>query len=177
MKNILGLDLGTNSIGWSVVGAEQREDAPDELKGIVGAGVRIIPMDASQLGDFESGKSVSATHDRTKARGIRRLYQRRALRRERLLRVLRVMDFLPAHYAQALTRYGKFTKEVRLPWTKDEAGKPLFLFQDAYNEMLRDFQRHQPEWVKDGARVPYDWTIYYLRKKALTQALTPYELA
>lgn len=177
MKNILGLDLGTNSIGWSVVGAEQREDAPDELKGVVGAGVRIIPMDAKQLGDFESGNSVSATRERTAARGIRRLYQRRALRRERLLRVLRVMDFLPVHYAQALTRYGKFTWEVRLPWTKDEAGKPLFLFQDTYDEMLRDFQRHQPEWVKDGARVPYDWTIYYLRKKALTQALTPYELA
>lgn len=177
MKNILGLDLGTNSIGWAVVSAEGREDAPDELKRIEGAGSRIIPMDAKQLGDFQSGNSVSATKERTAARAVRRLYQRQALRRERLLRVLRVMDFLPDHYARALTRYGKFTEEVRLAWTKDEAGKPLFLFQNAYEEMLGEFRRHQPDWLKTGARVPYDWTIYYLRKKALSQALTPYELA
>lgn len=177
MKNILGLDLGTNSIGWAVVSTEAHEDAPDELKRIEGAGSRIIPMDSQQLGEFQKGNSVSATKERTTARAIRRLYQRQALRRERLLRVLRVMGFLPDHYAQALTRYGKFTKEVRLPWTKDEAGKPLFLFQDSYEEMLEEFRHHQPEWLKEGARVPYDWTIYYLRKKALTRALTPYELA
>lgn len=177
MKNIVGLDLGPGSIGWAVLKVEPHEDVPDGKKTIEGADVRIILVDGKRMSSFQNGSSISATKERTKFRAARRLYQRRALRRERLLRVLRVMDFLPEHYAQELTRFGKFTKEVRLPWTKDEAGKPLFLFQDSYEEMLREFRQHQPEWLKGGARVPYDWTIYYLRKKALTQALTPYELA
>ena len=177
MKNIVGLDLGPGSIGWAVLKVEQNGDVPDVKKTIEGADVRIIPVDGKRMSSFQNGSSISATKERTKFRAARRLYQRRALRRERLLRVLRVMDFLPEHYAQELTRYGKFTKEVRLPWTKDEAGNPMFLFQDAYEEMLREFRQHQPEWLKGGARIPYDWTIYYLRKKALTQALTPYELA
>ncbi|MDY6347827.1 MAG: HNH endonuclease domain-containing protein, partial [Bacteroidales bacterium] len=36
---------------------------------------------------------------------------------------------------------------------------------------------HQPQLVADGKKVPYDWTIYYLRKKALTQRLKNEELA
>ncbi len=52
-KKILGLDLGTNSIGWAVV--EENE----VQKKIVHAGNRIIPMDAALMGAFESGNSVS----------------------------------------------------------------------------------------------------------------------
>ena len=59
MSKILGLDLGTNSIGWAVVNAErtEREDGTDYLKptGIEMAGSRIIPMDASILGNFDAG--------------------------------------------------------------------------------------------------------------------------
>ena len=40
-KKILGLDLGTNSIGWAVVNEN------DEKKSISHAGSRIIPMDAA----------------------------------------------------------------------------------------------------------------------------------
>ncbi len=176
-KNILGLDLGTNSIGWAVVNVDTHEDDREQITGICALGSRILPMDGKQLGAFQNGNSVSATADRTRLRGVRRLYQRQALRRERLLRVLRVMGFLPTHYAEALTRYGKFTEEVRLPWTKDASGEPVFLFRDSYEEMLADFRRAQPEWLGGGRKVPYDWTIYYLRKKALTQALLPEELA
>ena len=43
MKKILGLDLGTNSIGWAVVNAN---DELDKVTGIVAAGSRIIPMTA-----------------------------------------------------------------------------------------------------------------------------------
>ena len=43
--------------------------------------------------------------------------------------------------------------------------------------MLTDFAQHQPHLVADGKKVPYDWTIYFLRKKALTQRLTKEELA
>lgn len=108
MKKILGIDLGTNSIGWAIVNQEQNEEDNGSIIGLEAAGSRIIPMDAAQLGDFDKGNSVSQTSERTRYRSMRRLYQRRALRRERLLRVLNVMGFLPQHFASATTRYGKF---------------------------------------------------------------------
>ncbi|MCQ2287365.1 MAG: type II CRISPR RNA-guided endonuclease Cas9, partial [Bacteroidales bacterium] len=174
MKKVLGLDLGTNSIGWAVVNANQTEDNGLEMRSIEAAGSRIIPMDASILGDFEKGNSVSQTSVRTGFRGTRRLHERYLLRRERLHRVLSVMDFLPKHYAEQLDKYGHFLKESepKLAWDNGQ-----FLFMDSFNEMLADFAVNQPELVADGKKVPLDWTIYYLRKKALTQAITKEELA
>lgn len=183
MKKILGLDLGTNSIGWAVINAEEatRKDDTTYLKpvGISCAGSRIIPMSADILGDFDKGNSISQTAERTRLRMMRRLLERNHLRRERLLRVLKIMEFLPEHYDAKVSRYGKFTddSEPKLPWIKSKGGKMEFLFQDSFNEMLSDFKQHQPQLLADGKKVPYDWTIYYLRKKALTQRITKEELA
>ena len=189
MKKILGLDLGTNSIGWAVVSAEEadRENETSFLKpiGIDAAGSRIIPMDAAILGDFDKGNSVSQTKERTSFRGIRRLRERCLLRRERLHRVLKLLDFLPEHFAKELNRYGKFTtdSEPKIAWKKNAEGKFEFVFEGSFLEMIEDFRKNQPELVakknngKDNKKVPYDWTIYYLRKKALTQPITKEELA
>lgn len=174
MKKVLGLDLGTNSIGWAVVNANQTEDNGLEMRNIEAAGSRIIPMDAAVLGDFDMGNTKSQTSDRTIKRGARRLHERYLLRRERLHRVLSVMDFLPKHYAEKLDKYGHFLKEYepKLAWNNGQ-----FLFMNSFNEMLSDFATSQPKLVADGKKVPLDWTIYYLRKKALTQAITKEELA
>ena len=51
------------------------------------------------------------------------------------------------------------------------------LCQSSFEEMLADFARTHPQLVESGKRIPTDWTIYYLRKKALTQAITKEELA
>lgn len=183
MKKILGLDLGTNSIGWAVVNAEEttRENETTYLKptGISAAGSRIIPMSADILGNFDAGNSVSQTAERTGYRGVRRLHERNLLRRQRLLRVLKLMGFLPEHFAQQIDKHGKYIDycEPKLAWRYDENGKYDFIFKDSFNEMLADFAQHQPQLVADGKKVPYDWTIYYLRKKALTQRLTKEELA
>ena len=183
MKKILGLDLGTNSIGWAVVNAEEqiREDGSTYLKpnGISAAGSRIIPMSADILGDFEKGNSISQTAERTRMRMARRLHERALLRRERLLRVLCLMGFLPKHFADKIDRYGKFTddSEPKLAWRKNTEGKYEFIFQDAFNEMLAEFKDKQPEIVEEGKKIPYDWTIYYLRKKALEKALSKEELS
>ncbi|MCQ2050011.1 MAG: type II CRISPR RNA-guided endonuclease Cas9 [Candidatus Saccharibacteria bacterium] len=173
MKKILGLDLGTNSIGWAVLNGEQTENGI-KYKRIEADGSRIIPMDAAVIGDFAMGNTKSQTADRTTKRGARRLHERYLLRRERLHRVLSVMDFLPKHYAEKLDKYGHFLKESepKLAWNNGQ-----FLFMDSFNEMLADFATNQPELVADGKKVPLDWTIYYLRKKALTQAITKEELA
>lgn len=179
MKNILGLDLGTNSIGWSVI-QEKHNENNECQKLILGAGSRIIPMDAAVLGDFAKGNTISQTKDRTQYRGVRRLRERCLLRRERLFRVLDIMGFLPQHFSNALTRYGKFKdadEEPKIAWRKDDEGKMHFLFADSFNEMIEEFRSVQPELLKRGMKVPYDWTLYYLRKKAMREAVTPFELA
>ena len=178
-KHILGLDLGTNSIGWAVVNETIEDNGESHVDGILDAGSRIIPMDAAMQSDFARGNSISQTADRTRYRGVRRLRERCLLRRERLHRVLSIMGFLPKHYADNLTRFGKFKDEVecKLPWTKDEEGNPTFLFKQSYDEMLQLFWQVHPELMKQGMKVPYDWTIYYLRKKALVEAISGEELA
>ena len=175
MKKILGLDLGTNSIGWAVVNAESttRENETSYLKpvSISSAGSRIIPMSADILGDFDKGNSISQTADRTRYRATRRLLERNLQRRERLLRVLKKMEFLPQHFANKIDGSGKFIdySEPKLAWYKSSDGRLDFLFKDSFNEMLADFAKNQPQLVANGKKVPYDWTIYYLRKKALTR--------
>lgn len=166
MAKILGLDLGTNSIGWAVIdNKNNRIDA---------SGSRIIPMDAGLMGDFEKGNSISFTAERTKYRGARRLHERFLLRRERLLRTLNIMGFLPEHFGGQLDRYGKLPidKEPKLAWREGKNGKPEFLFKASFEEMVNDFRN-----AGILQKIPYDWTIYYLRKKALYEPLSKEELA
>ncbi|MDR2764166.1 MAG: type II CRISPR RNA-guided endonuclease Cas9, partial [Tannerella sp.] len=178
MKRILGLDLGTNSIGWALVS----KDEENKWVKIEAAGSRIIPMSQDILGNFDAGNSISQTAERTGFRGTRRLRERHLLRRERLHRVLHVLGFLPEHYEQYIDfekRLGKFVQdtEPKLPWEKASDGKMEFLFQESFNEMLADFAETQPQLLNDNKKIPYDWTIYCLRKKALQQKIAKEELA
>lgn len=177
MKRILGLDLGTNSIGWALV----EQDFDNKAGKILGLGTRIIPMSQDILGDFGRGNSVSQTKERTGYRGIRRLRERQLLRRERLHRVLNILGFLPEHYASQIDftkRFGRFISgsEPKLAYHERE-----FLFLTSFQEMLADFKKYQPDFLKNkegkDSLVPYDWTIYYLRKKALTKRIEKEELA
>lgn len=174
MKNILGLDLGTNSIGWALIN--------DDSKKIVRAGSRIIPMDAQAMSDYEAGNLQSAASKRTTFRGTRRLYQRALLRRERLLRVLNVMGFLPEHFKNQIDfaeHPGQFKDhgEPLLPYRKNKEGENEFIFMDSFHEMIADFDAHHPDLVAGGKRIPHDWTLYYLRHKALTHPISRQELA
>lgn len=179
MKKIVGLDLGTNSIGWALINVHTDEYNKEQLHSIEACGSRIIPMDAAILGNFDKGNSISQTAERTSYRGIRRLRERHLLRRERLHRVLDLLGFLPKHYSDSLNRHGKFLNgiECKLPWVKEKAGSYRFLFEDSFKEMLADFAEHHPEFIAGNKKVPYDWTIYYLRKKALTRKISKEELA
>lgn len=178
MKRILGLDLGSNSIGWGLI----EQDFKQKEGKIIASGSRIIPMDQGILGDFEKGNTVSQTAERTFYRSTRKLRQRHLLRRERLHRVLHILGFLPTHYDRQIDfskRYGKFIGDIE-PKIAYNEGK--FLFMDSFQEMLSDFKSHQPTLFytkKNGeeSKIPYDWTIYYLRKKALSRKLNKEELA
>lgn len=182
MKKILGLDLGTNSIGWALVGTDEKGN-PNK---IINAGARIIPMDATTIGDFEKGNTKSQTAKRTGYRGMRRLRERSLLRRERLHRVLKIMGFLPKHYEDSIgwdksnnRTYGKFLNESepKIPWKLNNEGKYEFIFKSSFEEMMKDFSLNQPKLIQNNKKVPYDWTIYYLRKKALSSKITKEELS
>lgn len=183
MKKILGLDLGTNSIGWALV----EQDFEKKEGGILGLNSRIIPMSQDIIGKFDSGQSHSQTAERTGYRGTRRLYQRDNLRRERLHRVLNVLGFLPEHCAESIDfeeKLGQFKPDIeeKINYKKNENGKYEFVFKDSFNEMVQEFRKTQPQlfYTKENGKetkIPYDWTIYYLRKIALSQKLTKEELA
>lgn len=78
MARILGLDLGTNSIGWALI--------DDKLNKIEGIGSRIFPMGVENLGDGDNEMSKNAS--RTGARGVRRQFFRRRLRKKVLIKAL-----------------------------------------------------------------------------------------
>ena len=97
MKKILGLDLGTNSIGWAVV---NEAESANEKSSIVKVGVRTISYDnfvstdtgkesKDPVKDFSGGKGISCNAGRTLKRSMRRNLQRYKLRRENLIEVLR----------------------------------------------------------------------------------------
>lgn len=180
-KHILGLDLGTNSIGWSVISVNNENN---EKPGIA-LGSRIIPMTQDVIGSFEKGEKQSQTAQRRVYRSTRRLYERRKLRRERLLRVLHKMNYLPPHYNQSFgwdpSNRNTFAKVLEnkgqlLPWSKDQSGSPYFIFKSSFEEMLVDFRNNCPSFTPQS-KVPYDWTIYYLRHKALHAPILKEELA
>ena len=85
MAKILGLDLGTNSIGWALI-----DDAANKILGI---GSRIFPMGVENLGDGDN--EISKNASRTGARGVRRQFFRRRLRKKVLLKVLSDNNMCP----------------------------------------------------------------------------------
>lgn len=91
MKKILGLDLGTNSIGWAVV---KEAETADEHSSIVKLGVRVNPLTVDELTNFEKGKSITTNADRTLKRSMRRNLKRYKLRREHLIEILKANGFI-----------------------------------------------------------------------------------
>lgn len=86
MKKIIGLDLGTTSIGWAVVNEAENEN---EQASIVKLGVRVNPLTVDEQANFEAGKAITTNADRTLKRSMRRSLQRYKLRRANLIDCLK----------------------------------------------------------------------------------------
>ena len=86
MKKILGLDLGTTSIGWALVNEAEHSE---ENSSIIRLGVRVNPLTVDEAQNFEKGKSIETNSARTLKRGMRRNLQRYKLRREELIKQLK----------------------------------------------------------------------------------------
>ena len=91
MKKILGLDLGTNSIGWAVVNEAENSE---ERSSIVKLGVRVNPLTVDESQNFEKGKSIETNTARTMKRCARRNLQRYKLRRDELIGILKENGFI-----------------------------------------------------------------------------------
>jgi CRISPR-associated endonuclease Csn1 len=80
----LGLDLGSNSIGWALV-----DEAGHRL---LDAGVRVFPEGVDA---FDTSKEKSRTQERRMKRGMRRQIARRARRKRALCKLLQSHGLLP----------------------------------------------------------------------------------
>ena len=93
MKKIVGLDLGTNSIGWAVVNVDEN-GKPVSIEGM---GSRIIPMGSDKI-DYEKGATITKNADRRVKRSARRMGKRYKMRRNKLLFILDKLGMLPKQF-------------------------------------------------------------------------------
>ena len=91
MKRILGLDLGTNSIGWALVNEAETDE---EVSSIIRLGVRVNPLTVDETQNFEKGKVSLQMAERTLKRSMRRNLQRYKLRRDALVEFLKELGFI-----------------------------------------------------------------------------------
>lgn len=126
MAKILGLDLGTNSIGWALIDDVQNK--------ILGIGSRIFPMGVENLGEGE-GREMSKNAGRTGARAVRRQFFRRRLRKKILLKALSENKMCP----MVTTDFEDWKKTKQFPSEKLAnwfALNPYELRQKALTEKL-----------------------------------------
>lgn len=93
MKKILGLDLGSTSIGWAFV---HEADTENETTKIIDAGVRVVPLTTDEINNFGNGQTIATNADRRLKRSARRNLQRFKLRRKVLLELLVKNGFISA---------------------------------------------------------------------------------
>ena len=91
MKKVLGLDLGTTSIGWALVNQAENEN---EHSSIIRAGIRVNPLSTDEIGSFEKGKAITTNADRTLKRSARRNLQRYKLRRDNLIDIFKREEWI-----------------------------------------------------------------------------------
>ncbi|MFN4111441.1 MAG: type II CRISPR RNA-guided endonuclease Cas9, partial [Ignavibacteria bacterium] len=153
MKKILGLDIGTNSIGWALIDY----DFDNKTGKINALGSRIIPLEADKLKDFQQGRSASLAAERRMARQARRLKYRYKLRRERLIKVFKILGWFPQNFPEKFEEDDHFNINDFVPFSDQTIQEAKKLF--------------------NVVNLPNDWAIYYLRDKALREQVSLQELA
>ena len=126
MKKILGLDIGTNSIGFAII--ETTDD--HKLNNIVKLGARIVVEDPDFHGNFNEGRTASKNADRRVQRGIRRLNQRYKLRRDKLVSILKDLNMFPDEQIllsiSSIELYGLRSKALEEQVTLQELGRIFY---------------------------------------------------
>jgi len=178
MKTVLGLDIGTNSIGAALIQLPETLQDYGTNGNIKWIGSRIIPVDGEYLQKFESGAQAETKAAlRRMKRSSRRLKHRYKLRRSRLISVLKILEWVkndfpldnPKQIKNIIRENnGKFQFKISnyLPFSKETI--------DEATELLGVKGKKNE---KGNIIIPEDYIVYYLRKKALTQKITVHEFA
>ncbi len=91
-KKILGLDLGTTSIGWALIEVDENNNPIR----IIAMGSRIIPLDSNDRDQFQKGQAISKNQDRTTRRTQRKGYDRKQLKKSDLKKILKELNIFPS---------------------------------------------------------------------------------
>ena len=152
-KRILGLDLGTNSIGWALIDKDNKK--------ILGMGSRIIPM-GTDKSDYEKGVAITKNADRRTARTIRKMGKRYKLRRNKLLFILKEIGMCPDQF--------QFKHKIR-----NEKGKLTGEYKDGFPTAnnLQDLELYP---IKKGTLQLDSLQHYELRASALINIIGLKEL-
>jgi CRISPR-associated endonuclease Csn1 len=149
-KYVLGLDLGSASLGWAIIGLNSVGD-PEHL---IRTGVRIFEpgVDGSSL-EIQQGKDQSKAVERRTARLQRRQLRRRAARQRELFVELQRAGLLPT----------------------DPAGKGAS--SEQRHQLLNLFDRAlTAKYLSTDGDAFAQSPLYFLRRQALDHALEPCEL-
>lgn len=184
MKKVLGLDIGTNSIGAALVNLPLKFEDYGKDGSIEWMGSRIVPTDGDYLKKFEEGQTSGVetkAASRRGKRGARRLKHRYKLRRSRLVKVFKALGWLDENFplddSKSFKKHAredenfKFSINSYLPFSENT-------IQEFKEEMgINDKKRFDKKKNKEvDFLLPEDWIIYYLRKKALTKKIEIPEL-
>jgi CRISPR-associated endonuclease Csn1 len=161
MAKILGLDLGTNSIGWAVVDEEKRFQQASNFI-LLDKGVRIFTEGVKT----EKGNESSKAAERTGFRSARRLKYRRKLRKYETLKVLIENNMCPLTM-NALEKWRSFNDSAT---GKTQTFKYYPQSENFLNWLHTD-NEGEKEQKKQAIKNPY-----YFRAKAVEEKLTPFQL-
>ncbi|MBQ9146401.1 MAG: type II CRISPR RNA-guided endonuclease Cas9 [Rikenellaceae bacterium] len=157
MKRVLGLDLGSASIGWAVV-EEHSNEIVSEVKDlykdkIVAIGSRIIPLSTDESTQFSKGQALTKNAERTARRTQRKGYDRYQLRRGLLLEKLSQLGMYNGTTLKLskLDLWGLRAKAVSEPISLLELGRVLCHINQkrGYRTAKSDFgDKKQGEYVQ-----------------------------
>ena len=143
MTKILGIDLGTNSAGWSIIDSTNNE--------ILDTGVRIFPEGVNK---DKSGTESPKNLERRVARGIRKNNFRYKLRRNKLKRILSELEMTPD------LKY--FTDEKNKNYITNPNGTKIKIKQNFTYDLyeLRDRALNQKITLPELGRIFYHFNTH-----------------
>ena len=160
MKKILGLDLGSSSIGWAVVDLD-----PNDRK-IVGMGSRIIPLTTDDETQFTKGQAVTKNAERTARRTARKCLDRYQQRKSKLRDKLESVGIRPVEIVSPIELWMLRSKAVSEKIELNELGRVLLHLNQkrGYKSGKEDFNDSTKSKYVQGVNENYK----YLQEHNLT---------
>lgn len=177
MKKILGLDLGTTSVGWALVNEAEHDN---EESSIIRLGVRVVPLTTDEESNFEKGKSITTNAERQLKRSMRRNTHRFKLRRRNLKNLMIKLGWISKD--TILSEEGEDTTHSTLMWRARAAEEKISLEEFAKVLLMINKKRgykssRKTNDTEEGAAVDAIDIAIELSKRKITPGIYCFELA